>query len=144
MIAFTTPFISLTQCNLRESPFILASNTSGIIVTPLTNMNIISQSSWCPAKMALTVDALTLSDQIFKIGTASAITSYTFTDFTYSYSPACTDTTSFTYKATLSGGVALPSFIQFSSATKTFSWSTATSSNSGVYTISVAGYIGNA
>ena len=144
MITFTNPFNSLTQCNLRESPFILASNSSDIKVFPLTNINLISQSLWCPAKVALTLGSWTLSDQIFKIGTASPTTSYTITDFTYSFSPACTDTTSYTYKATLSGGVALPSFIKFSSATKTFSWATATSSNSGVFTISVTGYTGNA
>ena len=135
MTAFTTAFISLTKCNLLDRPFILGSNTSDITVVPLTNMNLISQSPWCPAKVAVTVNPLTVSNKIFKIGTVSPTTSYTITDFTFSYIPACTDTTSYTYEATLSSGLALPSFIQFNSATKTFSWATAMPSNSGVYTI---------
>lgn len=144
MTEFPTVFRSLTQCNNIDSPFRLASDTSDITVTPLTNMNLVSQSSWCPAKVAVKLNPWTLSDQIFKIGTPSPITAYTITDFTFSYSPPCTDTTSYTYKATLSGGAALPSFIRFNSVTKTFSWAAATPSNSGEYPISVTGYIGNA
>jgi hypothetical protein len=108
MTAFTTAFSSLTELILLESPFILASNTPYITVVPLTNMNLINQSPWCQAKVAVTVNPWTLSNQIFKIGTASPITSYTITDFTFSHNLACTDTTSYTYKATLSSGVALP------------------------------------
>jgi len=99
-------------------------------------MNLISQTSWCPEAVTLTIDSVwSLSDQLYKIGDAAPVLSYTFTDFGYTYTSTCSDTTSYTYRATLASGASLPSFISLNSATKTFSWNTATSANNGVYTI---------
>lgn len=113
-----------------------------VTYTALKNLNAIDQSTWCPAFQTVTIDSISLVNQVYEFGAASPVTTYTFPDFTIS-APACSDTPVFSYTAILVGGAALPTFIVFNPLTRTFSWAGVALANIGTYNIQVTGIVGN-
>lgn len=105
--------------------------------TELLSYSLVTTDSWCPAATTYTLTAPSLTNQNHAVGSGSR--TYTFPTFTLS--SVCSDLV-WTYKAQLSGGSALPTYLTLSSSTRTFTLNTDLA-GAGTLTVQIIAYINN-